>query len=471
MRVVGLRTLVVGVCGVAFGCGNAAEDGRERISTSVQAVTQTVTLPVPVGLNPQDLTLGATGTVTVNDRAQILGPLGSGTGGNLAAKGTAQSSTGVGSGVRNLWATGNLWFRQSAIGYYKTQGTVSIQDGTTFADPDENRANVTINWDPIWKVELTVPPGGSIPNLSAPVVPGNYGAVTVYSGQTLNLSSGDYTFTSLDLEPGSAVMMANPAPRIFVNSNLILRSGLVGTGLILAYLGSNPASVEASFHGDLFLAPNADLSIKADSIGHFFAKNITVFEAVRVWASPFTPAAVQMVVPSSSASNLGPMMPNGGGASEIAGAIVAESATDACGSTPTAFLSFHAGNMYKAAINGTPAFYSASELDLPTPSTPPTSCIGSPVPFTDSKNQAIASWFAYTHRTTATMPYYSPGGGTDNLTARLSGGRVIEVGFGVRNCFDQPTTQAASCPSSPPVDKTSCSCVPVSIRTPWKRLA
>jgi hypothetical protein len=451
------RPLVAAFIGLAgLGC-SGADANSESTNRTTQALTTVVTLPVPVGYNPQDLTLGATGTISVNDAAAIVGL--NGGWGDIAAKGTGTTSLGVNSVVHNAWIGGSLNLRQSTItGFYKIQGSVQAQTGTNLGDTDENRTGVPIVWDPIWTVSLSTPSSGADKSLSGgtlPLPPGNYGNVTI-NGGTLALSSGDYGFVNLTLNSGVSVTMPNPAPHIFINSTLVMHTSLVGTGLVVATPSANPISIEGSFHGDLFIAPNANIDIKADSMGHFFGKNITVFEGHRVLSSPLTQASINLLLPTPSVKNLGEMLPAGGGAGEISGAVVTPNVGTACGSTTRAFLSFWAADMYTADINATPAFFNGNELLLQPPAIPPASCVGGPVPYVEPTSQAYANWFAYTPRANA-VPYYARSGGTDNLTARLSNGRVIEVGFGTRSCDGAPA-QPASCPGSMPTAGSSCAC-------------
>ena len=260
------------------------------------ALTSTFPLPVPVGLNPGDIVLGANRSVSVNDRASVFGttPLGAFPSGGIAAFGSASDLLNIGKSASagRIWATTPLLLRNNAeIIFYKTSGAVQQQTGVVFGDPTENRSNATIRKDPIWTVAISVPTSGAAINVfggqTRTLDLGSYGPTTVFSGGTLRLTGGTYGFVSLDLEPGAIVQLDDPGQTtVGVNTSVILRARLGGAGFVFGYLGTQTAHVEAPFTGDLFLAPAADIEIKSDSTGHFFGNHVTVFEQVRVSGGP-----------------------------------------------------------------------------------------------------------------------------------------------------------------------------------------
>jgi hypothetical protein len=134
---------------------------------------------------------------------------------------------------------------------------------------------------------VTVDPGH--PPTTVAINPGAWGDVTVKGGCTLQLKTGTYTFTSLDLESGGTLSLdsKNGQVLIHVKGNLIWRGAVVErTGTVPKLFMScfatnpptNPISMEATFRGT-FVAPNASVDFKTVTAGYtgaFFAKNISI---------------------------------------------------------------------------------------------------------------------------------------------------------------------------------------------------
>src|SRR5688572_11895062 len=102
---------------LVLGCSGGETEGRvERIAHARQAQGTVFTLPIPVGFSPQDIVIGATETVNINDFARVstvqplrvLSPFG-----NIAAFGPASSKTNLGnhSVVGVAWSTPRLFLR------------------------------------------------------------------------------------------------------------------------------------------------------------------------------------------------------------------------------------------------------------------------------------------------------------------------------------------------------------------------
>ena len=148
---------------ILLGCGDGeASSGTRADDTLAQArqplpLSQEYTLPVPVGLNPTDLTLGAN-TISVNDRAAVYG-------GGVAAMGDTQiplTNIGVVAELDNLWSRPPVVLRGSFVsGFVKSGGLITEQQGTVVGDPEENRANIQIVRDPIFTVTITTSDTGN----------------------------------------------------------------------------------------------------------------------------------------------------------------------------------------------------------------------------------------------------------------------------------------------------------------------
>jgi hypothetical protein len=118
------RVVIAGSILLGCGDGESIEISRSEPVDRVRraaVVTQEWVLPVPVGLSPADLTLGA-GSIKVNDRARIMG-------GDIAAMGqTDVTELGVETEVGNVWtrslASPSAFLRRSIVaGFVKAAGT------------------------------------------------------------------------------------------------------------------------------------------------------------------------------------------------------------------------------------------------------------------------------------------------------------------------------------------------------------
>jgi hypothetical protein len=136
------------------------------------------------------------------------------------------------------------------------------------------------------------------------LAPGQYGAVTVYSGGQLFLVAGTYEFKSLDLEPQGQIVLPSATSetvRVFVQNNVIYRgSANIASSstppplapLFLAYAGTGTLTIGSPFTGTI-LAPNATLSLQSLNgqgvyTGEFFAQQIALSPHTTVNSNPFT---------------------------------------------------------------------------------------------------------------------------------------------------------------------------------------
>jgi hypothetical protein len=433
-----------------------------------------------MGLSPNDLVLGASNAVGLNDGAVIRAKpfSGSTTLGDMAALGVNSpnlSGAGVGSAFRYVWSIPSLQLRQSSLTAYRTSGTVTAQAGTTFLEPAENRAGVPIRQDPLWTWTVTGPTTGTpifvTANQSKTLLPGNYGPTTVYSGGTLILQIQgsfldpvNYGFVSLDLEPGAKVQMTNAAnSTVTVTSSLIFRAPLGGLGTVLAYLGSGSIDVEAPFTGDLFLAPNASVSVKADSTGHFFAKNVTVFERHTVTAQPLTTNGRLLVMPAEQVSTLGEPMSNAI-EGEIATAVL--NPTPMGCTAPTLFLSNHGNSVFGSPFDASGTVFAGTPFSAPLADpSGPSSCIGTPLPGGTGRVPPGVDPNAHPWQILpgGVRSYTQQGVFTDNVITRVGDGTVAFMGQAYRVCEDPSTgvPQGPGCPATQPTPGQSCNAATV----------
>jgi hypothetical protein len=358
--------------------------------------------------------------------------------------------------------------------FYKTgSATPEVQQGTIFFQQEENRQDVMIRMDPMWRVSITAPDSGAgcngnpttcIVNAGQTVTlpAGNYGPVTVNSQATLRLTgSGNYGFVGLIVNSGANVeLTAATPPRIFVRNDFIIRSPVRKRGLIIGYLGTNSAQIEAPFDWGFFLAPNAHTQVKVGGAGRFFGRSVTVYEDVNVGARLLTDEELNFIWPRSSAQNRG--MFSSTGAAEIGSALLQTGF--GCGQ-PRAFVSYSGGSLFHRPVSSIGTTTNDVTLVSPfTAATPvPASCIGTALPGYDH-NPADGSdidpplWPIQA----GGRPYYADiAVGTDSLTTRLTGGRVVSVGFSNRFCEDPNNglPQGSNCPGAAPTAGTACDAV------------
>jgi len=121
------------------------------------------------------------------------------------------------------------------------------------------------------------------PGATLNLAPGSYPTVTVNSGGVLQLSGGDYFFSSLAVN-GAAIVRVTPATRVFVQNSLTYRAPFVSASgvvvpIFLGYAGAADLRMEAGFDGTL-VAPNAHVFFGIGSgltfTGSFFARILEV---------------------------------------------------------------------------------------------------------------------------------------------------------------------------------------------------
>ncbi|HEY3497735.1 MAG TPA: hypothetical protein VGK73_23720, partial [Polyangiaceae bacterium] len=121
------------------------------------------------------------------------------------------------------------------------------------------------------------------PNEARTLEPGDYGNVVVPAGARLVLSSGRYRFRSLEVARTANLIAQGDQVVVHVATALAIhgetRLDTAETKLVLGYLGSVPAAVDASFSG-VIVAPDAALVLgavrKSTYTGAFLARSVDV---------------------------------------------------------------------------------------------------------------------------------------------------------------------------------------------------
>jgi hypothetical protein len=265
------------------------------VATNANGVTSTVNVPLTV-LAPATF-LGTQG-VAVDNASVVNGTVYSGAGGQLLLQNDAHVGSVFSLSPVVLQDRVHSPFIDASAGITlghndvigSTSGAVSTlpsfpSAGATFTGGQ----SVTVN---------PFPQAGDVVTLA----PGEYGAVTVYSGGHLVLSAGNYEFASLDLEPNAQLIVPSASAetaRVFVQNTVIYRGSTTTASsttppapLFLAYAGSAPLNVSAAFTGTV-IAPGAQLNLQSLNgsgvySGEFFARQITLFPNTTVNSNPFT---------------------------------------------------------------------------------------------------------------------------------------------------------------------------------------
>lgn len=115
--------------------------------------------------------------------------------------------------------------------------------------------------------------------------PGAFSRLWVYSGSTLQLTTGTYYIQDFGIEPSAKVMLnqENGPVRLNIKGQFLYHGDVTTTddsfpNLIVNYMGNQPLTLETSFRGKV-LAPYTLLEFATTSSAHqgwFFAKNIIV---------------------------------------------------------------------------------------------------------------------------------------------------------------------------------------------------
>jgi hypothetical protein len=210
----------------------------------------------PGGITLGNSSLGGTavsvGPITLEDRARLLG--------DATSRGAITLGTGA-----------------AIAGTSTPFGSVSPFPLLPFlpAFPPVTGGDVTVN-------------ANMLQNLGA----GSYGSLNVNSGGVLFLGAGNYFFQNLNINSGTVVAVAAPAPgssrsatRIFVANQFALRTQFLnpgGSGLaevLIGHTGSGSVTLDTNFIGT-FVAPNADLTLGTGApkqfIGAFYARTLRV---------------------------------------------------------------------------------------------------------------------------------------------------------------------------------------------------
>lgn len=264
------------------GIGPISINSNSNIQTG--AVGTNGNISTGTGVTVSDLDAG--GNITLNSNSTVR------SGSNVIAGGNISTGTGitvnssssvVGGGNLSLNSNANLGGAGGGVSV-SLGGTLS--HGTGYTGPASLTENVAPPAPfaagspyqlPTLPASSVPPPTGAINNVNnttlavlagAPLVPGDYAALSLTSNKTLNLETGTYHFTSFSIGTGSTINLdvASGAINIFIDGVLSINSN---THLIPSIAG------DAS---DIYWESNGDVTIGTGTViyGTIFASGVAV---------------------------------------------------------------------------------------------------------------------------------------------------------------------------------------------------
>jgi hypothetical protein len=274
---------------LAFGCADTTESRSSDTGVSHEVLTfpLTITLSTPNPVAPTTPVLGASNSVSLGARADVVT-------GMTVAMGSGGLSTQPDALLNETWSRGTAALRDRV----RVRGTLHARTRTLGSGTAVTTWDSAPAFDPVatlsWRVNYPDgPANNAVVNAgqSVALAPGKHGTVTANSQGTLTFSTGTYYLTSLNLQAGSTVKLdqGRGPVIVYVTDVIALRSPFVpptGTtpNVLVAYLGTNNVIVETLFDGAI-VAPSASLTLRSLTgihTGYFYAKNTILDAGARV---------------------------------------------------------------------------------------------------------------------------------------------------------------------------------------------
>ena len=195
---------------------------------------------------------------------------------------------GAGARVGDVFSSKDIFIRSRALvgGSAYAGGTISQQDGAVVLGKSVQGTYVPEHPLNMYVLFQAGPSINVEQDQSADLLPGYYGDVSIKSRSILNLKSGTYYFKSLNVEPGSELLLDQQDGPIvlYVESSITFR-GIIASKqgafprLVMGFLGTSTATIEAPFQG-ILIAPQGEIRLATvTGTGHrgrFYAKKIEV---------------------------------------------------------------------------------------------------------------------------------------------------------------------------------------------------
>lgn len=312
--------------GAIAACSNETPPERASLASVSQRLS-TYSITLPKGTSLGEYAIVANGALAVEDRAKIVDPDGAPVG--VANAGVVLSRVGVSAELGPVLSVGGIDVRDNAIvhGDLTTEGPIQLGNAVTVHG--EQRPNteglspgdqefISIDFDAASQGDVWLePPNGASERVTT-LSPGRYGQVVIKSRNRVNLSSGEYIFNALVLEPQARLVVDDGAGPVLISvRDQLLYKGAIESesgqhpALRLAYVGTQAVVLESAFRGTL-LAPSASIRLATlqpnqRHVGSFLAKDVTVSPDVVVEFRPYFVyrATLDFEVPSSTYGNFG----------------------------------------------------------------------------------------------------------------------------------------------------------------------
>lgn len=261
----------------------------EWTATKPNGVAATINVEYSVVARP---VLRASEQLTLADRAKILASNGSK--GLILATGVQTTELGADSQVGAVQSVSSVFARERAFidGDLTTGDQFWTQNGVNVFGTVTEETFAPAAAAPVLSGVLA-PSSNSVnlePSTSTTLNAGQYGDVAVKTGATLTLSSGEYSFANLQIEPGATVQFVGRVVA-WIHGNVTYRGTQSGTMPIFNLPNASHIFLESSFNG-IIRAPQGDLTLGNNSpaqafIGEFFARKILVRANMNVLQDSF----------------------------------------------------------------------------------------------------------------------------------------------------------------------------------------
>ena len=298
-------------CGNGNGGGESAWHLQEQRATSstdgarlavVSASVQTghFVLPVPLGVERDQIAVGATGHVVVGKGARVT---------ELSGKqfatvvGMDGVEVGEGAAVGNVYSMGA---QPLALGQRATVNGFARTDSVLHRAPS---SNVTVGVmehanNQAEEYTFTVPfPSSNGPDQAVSararvdMKAGSWGNLVVQAGGTVVLAAGAYYFESVDVEKNGGIEVDNSAGPVYlwVRSGLELSGTMVryksAPNVLVGYAGNAAPQIGTALDATL-VAPAADVSLPATTqahVGAIFAHSVALADGASLVHEAFQP--------------------------------------------------------------------------------------------------------------------------------------------------------------------------------------
>lgn len=248
--------------------GQDLEGGQSDSSASTSQL-QLLSFSLPMGASPADIAVASQFGLELKDRVHIES-----SGDSLISSAEGAVDIGVEAEIDSVVSGDDVELRDRAVatGAVLAAGDVIKHNDVSIQGEETAGANV-LPFDTFsWRARLPAISTEDYhlePVSDLALSPGSYGALVVKPGTSIHLSSGEYTFNSIEVHSeGKLVIDDHQAPVVvYVRDTFSFKGSIQGVfravpQLLLVDLGVTTVFVESSFVGTL-VVPNATLRLQA----------------------------------------------------------------------------------------------------------------------------------------------------------------------------------------------------------------